>query len=161
MPQPEPAAAPSRGPLDIEDFLQVSSDASSRTRTMVLILIVASILAFAGLLNSVQSQWMHGRMIKLGDIQGHYTVSKLGKYPESDSFKGDMKAYEHAVNLYERRYIALCSAVERTYVETSFEVRVPFLGFTIDVNDLGLLAGIAFVVILSCYRFFLSREIDN
>jgi hypothetical protein len=38
---------------------------------------------------------------------------------------------------------------------------VPFFGFSFDVNDLGILGGTAFLVILGCFRFFISREVDN
>ena len=48
----------------------------------------------------------------------------------------------------------------RTYVD-SWVIRVPFFGFSFDVNDLGFIGGIGFVIILVCFRLCLSREIDN
>jgi hypothetical protein len=66
---------------DIRDYLDASSDASRRTRTMTIILVVASVLVLAGWLNSLQSHWMLKRMVKLGDIHGQYTQSKLGSFP--------------------------------------------------------------------------------
>lgn len=147
-------------PLGIRDYLEASTDASTRTRTITIVLAVASILAATALLNSLQSQWMHGRMLRLGDLHSDYAKSKLGPYPEKSPSISD-EAYKHAVQLYETRYLDLCSAVEKAYVDASFSVRAPFLGFVFDVNDLGLVSGIGFLVILGCYRFFLSREIDN
>lgn len=147
-------------PLGIRDYLEASSDASTRTRMIIIVLTVASVLAFMGLLNSIQSQWMHRRMLLLGDIHASYTASKLGPYPTEAAYKTSDE-YKHAIEQYERRYYELCAAVERAYVEGSFVIRVPFLGFTFDVNDLGLIAGLGFLVILGCYRFFLSREVDN
>jgi len=49
----------------------------------------------------------------------------------------------------------------RSYVESTYTVEVPFFGITFDVNDLGLIGGISFIVILSLYRFCLTREVDN
>lgn len=147
-------------PLGIRDYLEASTDASKRTRTVTIVLVVASILALTALLNSLQSQWMHRRMLRLADIHGSYTQSKLGPYPTKAPSQSDAD-YQHEVKIYENRYVELVSAVEKAYVDTSFCVKVPFLGFTFDVNDLGILAGIGFVVVLGCYRFFLSREIDN
>jgi hypothetical protein len=147
-------------PLGIRDYLEASTDASKRTRTITIVLAVASVLAFTALLNSLQSQWMHRRMLKLGDINGSYVASKLGAIPERSKYS-DEQIYNHDVTLYESRYKELCAAVERAYVESSFVVRVPFLGFAFDVNDLGLIGGIGFLVVLGCYRFFLSREVDN
>ena len=147
-------------PLGIRDYLDASTDAAKRTRTITIVLVVASVLAFMALLNSLQSQWMHRRMLKIGKMRDSYVVSKLGDYPKQTDFS-DERSYTHEVELYEHRYKELCAAVERAYVESSFVVRVPFLGFAFDVNDLGLIAGIGFIVILSCNRFFLSREVDN
>jgi hypothetical protein len=149
-----------RRQLDIEDYLEATGEASARSRNMVLFVAVASILAFAGLLNSLQSQWMLGRVQKLNDEKGDYAVSKLGQYPAETGYKR-LEDYKKAIANYEYRYQQLCSAIERAYVENAMTIRVPVLGFAFDVNDLGLLSGLGFAIILSCYRFFLSREVDN
>jgi hypothetical protein len=146
--------------LGLKDYLDASTDASKRTRTITIILAVASILAFTALLNSLQSQWMHRRMVLLADINGDYLKGKIGEYPRRITYS-DEASYQHGIMLYESRYKELYAAVERAYVENSFVVRVPFLGFAFDINDLGLIGGIGFFVILSCHRFFLSREINN
>src|SRR5579859_1835185 len=120
-------------PLGIRDYLEASTDASKRTRTITIILAIASISAFAALLNSLQSQWMHQRMLHLGDIHGKYTQSKLGPYPGREEFLHvnhfDEEQYKKQVALYEIRYASLNAAVERAYVEGSLVVRVPFFGF--------------------------------
>src|SRR5206468_12598531 len=59
------------------------------------------------------------------------------------------------------RYLEFWAAVARTYVDNSWVIRVPFFGFSFDVNDLGLLGGIGFLTILVCLRFCLSRELNN
>jgi hypothetical protein len=122
-------------------------------------MVIASVVVFAGLLNSIQSQWMHRRMLNLADINSPYTKSKLGPYPER--LGKTEEEFTDAKRRYESRYLELCAAVERAYVDTSFTIRVPFLGFSFDVNDMGLMGGIGFLVILTCYRFFLSRELNN
>ena len=81
-------------PLGIRDYLEASTDASKRTRTITIVLAVASVLAFTALLNSLQSQWMHRRMLKLGDIRGQYAASKLGGYPDRSKY-GDDRTYAH------------------------------------------------------------------
>jgi len=40
-------------------------------------------------------------------------------------------------------------------------VRVPFFAFAFDVNDLGLISGATFVLLLMLLRFWLLREIRN
>lgn len=146
--------------LDVQDYLDATSDASKRTRTVTIILVVASIVVWVGLLNSLQGHWMLRRMVNLADIHGEYTESKLGAYPDSTKF-GNLATYRRAVELYEERYRDLCAAISRAYVENSLIIRVPFLGISVDVNDLGLLGGTSLLIILGCFRFCLSREIDN
>ena len=69
--------------------------------------------------------------------------------------------YERSLAAYHGRYRSLWDAIARTYVDNSWIIRVPFLGFSFDVNDLGLLGGTGLLVVLVCYRFFLTREVDN
>jgi hypothetical protein len=148
-----------RGQLDIDDYLSASTDASSRTRAILLIMVVASVLVLTGLFNSLQSSWMHRRVLSLGRADNQYLISKLGLPPDSRLLS--QQDYQFANELYKQRQQALCAAVEAAYVEGSFIIKVPFLGVTFDVNDLGVIGGIGFLVILSCYRFFLARELDN
>lgn len=146
--------------LEIQDYLDATSDASKRTRVVTIVLVVASVLVLISLLNSLQSQWMLRRMTELGKLHGQYTESKLGPYPSRQDSKDDNE-YQKAEGLYQQRYKDLCAAVARAYVENSLVIRVPFFGFSCDVNDLGLLGGIAFLVILGSFRFCISREVDN
>jgi hypothetical protein len=151
---------PSTFQRDIQDYLDASGDASKRTRTATIILVVATVIVFAGLLNSQQTNWMHSRLLNLADERGTYVESKLGKYPQRNSFPND-DSYRKAAESYHQRYVVFWEAVARTYVDNSWVIRVPFLGFTFDVNDLGLLGGIGLLVVFVCYRFFLTREVDN
>jgi len=139
--------------LDIDDYLSASADASARTRSIITVMVVLIILVLAGLFNSLQSQWMKKRMIAVGNQTNHdYLDSKLDRAPTGD---------KDAIEFYHKRREALAAALETAYVEGSLVVKVPFFGITFDVNDLGVIGGLAFLIVLSCYRFFLSREIDN
>lgn len=148
-------------PLDIQDYLDATGDASKRSRAVTIVLVVASIVVFAGWLNSLESQWMQERMLRLQNIEDPYVESYIGKYPEESKYHGDGAAYMRAKTLYQDRYLELYSGMEKAYIDNFLVIKVPFLGFTFDVNDLGLLGGIGFLAILACYRFFLSRENDN
>jgi hypothetical protein len=59
------------------------------------------------------------------------------------------------------RYIALYTAAARDYVDTALIVHVPLSGFSFDVNDLGLVGGVGFIVLLSMLLFSLKRELSN
>jgi hypothetical protein len=145
---------------DIQDYLDATGESARRTRNVIIVLVIATVLVFSGLLNSQQTNWMHKRLDKLHDMRSDYVTSKLGAYPLRAEFKDD-PAYKLAVEAYERRYLEFWAAVARTYVDNSWVIRVPFFGFSFDVNDLGLLGGIGFLTILVCLRFCLSRELNN
>jgi uncharacterized membrane protein len=146
-------------PADIKDYLEASADASKRTITIVIVMVVASVVVFTGLLNSSQSQWMGLRMRGLADVRSHYTQSSLGHYPERQNFRNDQE-FNDAKRMFESRYLELSEGVVKAYLDT-LSIHVPFFGFSFDMNDLGLLGGIGLVVILTCYQFFLSRELNN
>lgn len=138
--------------LDIQDYLDATSDSSLRTRTVSFLIVVASLVVFAGLLNSLQSSWMLTRIQMLNDPNHPYIIGKIGEAPKENT---------PAYGSYQKRYESLYSAYARSYVENTFAIRVPFFGFTFDVNDLGLLGGLALLILLTILRFCLSREINN
>jgi hypothetical protein len=129
--------------LDLQDYLDATNDASKRTRTLVIVLVVASVLAFVGFLNSFRYSWMLSRIKSLAHYDSQYVEGKLGFVPTSAT---------------DERYLQFYTAVVRSYVENAFTIKVPFFGFSFDVNDLGLLGGIGFIVILILLRFSLRSE---
>ena len=52
-------------------------------------------------------------------------------------------------------------SLHNSFVERTMNVSVPFLGITLDVNDLGLLGGITFSLLLTWLLFSLRREAEN
>jgi len=141
-----------KNPLDIQDYLDATSEASLRARTVSFLIVAASIVVFAGLLNSLQSSWMLTRIQMLNHADHPYVMRKIGEKPKEAGPEYDS---------YQKRYESLYSAYARSYVENTFAIRVPFFGFTFDVNDLGLLGGLALLILLTILRFCLSREINN
>ena len=51
--------------------------------------------------------------------------------------------------------------LHNSFVEKTMNVSVPFLGITLDINDLGLLGGITFSLLLTWLLFSLRREAEN
>lgn len=147
-----------KSPLDIQDYLDASSEASLRARTVSFLIVVASIVVFAGLLNSLQSSWMLTRIQIFNNRSNDYVTRKIGHEPPKTDKEGKpSKEYDE----YLRRYEAFYTAYARSYVENTFFIRVPFFGFAFDVNDLGLLGGLALLILVTILRFCLSREINN
>jgi hypothetical protein len=135
--------------LDIQDFLDAAGDASKRSRTATVVLVVASVLMFAGLLNSLQNHWMLKRLVATHATDSKYLAGKVPLQPEQEAqfrelFRGDFR-----------------QAMVKSYVENAFTIRVPFFGVSFDVNDLGIFGGFSLMTILLLLRYALSREVEN
>src|SRR4051812_37066658 len=102
---------PRAAPLHIRDYLRASADASRRGRTVVVLLVVASVLVFAGLLNSLQHQWMLERVKRLAQADSETAAypalaQKLGPLPDPKLFPNgpDDERYKAAVDIHNRKY---------------------------------------------------------
>lgn len=143
--------------VSFQDHLEASADASHRTRVVTITMVVASVLVFAGLLNSLQSAWMLQRLQGFTDPRCTYVADHIGQIPDGVAAYSEDPKWK----LYEERYLQYYNAMARAYVESAYTIKVPFFGITFDANDLGLIGGIAFLIILSLHRFCLTREVDN
>jgi hypothetical protein len=160
--------------LDFEDYLEAAGDAAKRTRTVILVLVVASVLTFVGLLNSLSDTWMAKRVQTLSkagialtkppdalDEDDNkalgYLQEKIGLAPSKYREGKETDEYKEYKKHYDELYIGMV----RAYVENTFTIRVPFFGIAFDINYLGLLGGLGFVIILVLFRFTITRELDN
>jgi hypothetical protein len=65
--------------IELKDHLETSTNAAQRVRTTTIILAVATVLLFAGYINSIDSSWIRARTVKLEDPQSVYTKRILKK----------------------------------------------------------------------------------
>jgi hypothetical protein len=135
--------------LDMNHYLDATTQATRRARGTILILVTASVLIFASLLNSLKHEWTRQRLERIGkEPYGVYVNDLIGPRKDGDAER-------------KQRYEALYTAAVREFVDTAFIVHVPLLGFSFDVNDLGLVGGSGFIVLLSMLLFSLKRELSN
>jgi hypothetical protein len=145
--------------IEVKDYLDATIEASTRVRSVTITMVIASVLIFGGLINSLQHEWMLERMHALADPHGSYAERKIGPYPSAANLAP--AAYADAVANYKERYRYFYEAVARSYVDNELSVKVPLFGFSVDANDLGIVGGIAFIVILIMYRYSITREVGN
>ena len=136
--------------LDLEDYLNAAGDSAQRSRTVTFVLVIASVLALACLLNSLQSNWMRQRISAIEKADSEYSRTMLGLDKTTPLTAEHMTHHE-----------ALYKAVVESYISNTFVVRVPLLGITFDINDLGLIGGLSLLVLLIWLRFAILREMDN
>lgn len=129
----------------LHDFGEAARDSSRRTRTLLVVLVVACVLSLVGFLNSLETGWMLQRVRAASDPAAAYIAQKLEFAPDMNPAARD----------------ALQGAIIRAYIDNAMTVRVPFFGVAFDVNDLGLMGGIGFLTILMLLRFSLRTEIAS
>jgi hypothetical protein len=167
-------------PFSLSQYVQASAESSKRTRTIVVVLVIGSVLAFAGLLNSLSTAWMLQRIEMSRSPNSTYVLQKLGFLARSDArakaglvTQEDLEALLTAearrsgqsletVRLnYADQYRSFYQALVHTYAESAYMIRVPFFGATFDMNDIGIVGGAGFIVILLLLRYSLARELYN
>lgn len=139
--------------LTLRDYLDAAGDAAKRARFVIVVIVITSILTFAGFLNSLQVHWMVQRIQAtandkgLQDAQRSYVATKFPQIKDQTTFDNTKKEFY--------------SALIKSYVDNTFTIKVPFFGITFDVNDLSLLSGLAYFILLILFRFSLMREYEN
>src|SRR4051794_25498210 len=109
----------------LQQYVDAAKEATTRTRQILLVMIVSSILVFAACWNSLEGSWVNQRLV---DTRKAVGSSKPGEVPLEQYFK--------------------LMWMQRIRAEQVSQIHVPFLGINFDVDDLGMLGGIAFVVLL-------------
>jgi len=179
---------PLKSSLNVRDYLKTAEDAAKRSRTILIVLLVASVLTFMGFLNSMKANWMLHRIWALNDagtftedslnqstlsqaekdriLKGiKYRDARIGYPPNPICGKEEFNKKEDEVQnekaLYQKKFDHFYTSLMNSYIENSYTIRVPFFGVTFDINDLGVLGGAGLLIILFWYLIALMREIDN
>src|SRR6202023_1922909 len=142
--------------IEIQDYLVATAESSKGARWVLITLVVASILIFGALINSLQNQWMLQRLQTFS--KNDYIESKIGKPPRKDNV---MQGQNYEPAEYSKLRQALYDAMAKSYVENDMSIKAPFFGFTIDASDLGILGGLALATVLLMFIFSITREVEN
>jgi len=156
---------------DIEFYLDSNTHASTRVRSVLTLLVTATILTIMGLFNSCKSSWMTQRLkanfsydewryyiaqkyiddtIFLENIGYKRKGDVLSKIPLSASIDSSLHdAWKNFRNSY-----------YRSYIDNELNIRIPFFGVAFDINDLGLFAGIGLSAIFILLYMSLGNEIS-
>jgi len=145
---------------DVKGFLDANSESSARSRNLIVVLAVASVLTAMGVLNSMQSSWMVERFENLRNSQDEYLKKYVGACPIPANYPSKA-AYDIEYDLYQRRYLAFMGAASGALVDNRYFIHVPFFGLAFDANDLGFLAGVGLVSVLLLLSFSSGTELEN
>ena len=143
--------------FDMKDYVDATNDAARRTRTVTIVLVVASVLIGIGWYNSLRWSWEIHRIRQAYDPDDAFIYRML----DSDRHPGVKNVDKDGKTPADKFRAELQQATVKAYVENVRFVRAPFFGVAFDVNDLGVIGGIGLIIILLAMRYSLSREIKN
>jgi hypothetical protein len=146
------------------DYIEAAGASSRRARLVLIVLVTASIVEFAAFWNSRQGSWIHARQLRVSDALKFRVWSNPDpNLPSDDKAKFDKaKMFADLRGINSKQALEnLSSELQKIRSEEVDRIRLPFFGSVFDVNDLGILGGITFVIVLIWFRFSLLRECNN
>jgi hypothetical protein len=175
---PEEASKPTtlkKGDLKQEasvlEYVNAAAASSDRARTVIIVLMVATVLLAIELRNTSYS-WIDERIavrtaaLKL--LETNYAPDKLNPLVATDP-----ELYRRATLFVQRRKLNPSSEVDKKLLEKELDdyrkvaieqvsfIHIPFFGAIFDHNDIGMFGGFTFAVLLLWLRYSLARELSN
>ncbi len=137
-----------------------------RVRTTLLVSIIASIIAFISFYNTLSDGWIKSRVkhrLELKEWCSEIETLESGvvKFPNGSKRKEHLEAIyeddEHCCDHVED--IAQNAVIQREQLISN--VKIPWLGVAFDINDLSLLGGLAFTIIMLTLSYNLGLKYSN
>jgi len=161
----------------VKTYIEASARATTRSRDILILIIIVSVLIFGAFWNSRQGSWINERLqmdvtatkyLKLLSDADQMATINVQKTVELRALAADHQFDAVREYLKIRPYLNTVDAINTAahkLVEIQTEhvlyLHLPFFGFFIDVNDLGLLGGFTFTLLLLWLRFSMWHELNN
>jgi len=155
--------------VGLKSYIEAFTVASNRARSASILIVIASVLVFSAIWNWSDLGWMDARLhimrVGLQGCRNEWKAAYLEKLPPEQA-----RWYERARHYLELRSVnpSDCDAIRsmvadlgKARLEENLLVHVPFFGVVIDVNDLGIIGGATFCILLLWLRSSLRRELGN
>jgi hypothetical protein len=157
--------------IDFKPYLEAMNTASSRTRSVIFVLIGALLVVIAAFRDTSYPDWTDARLAQMqlasACIKNHCLEAPDCKnsleYAESFVFQGDNTEDESKL-LLDQEFSSELDDQIKEFIRQRTEamtLHLPFFGVALDMNDLGLVGGLFLASILYVLYACLSREIDN
>lgn len=122
----------------ITELCKISNHSSGNTRSVIYVLVIATLLSLISVLNTWSFNWTKYRIKHM-----EYQIKNAKSSSDSVHFQ---KLLDYTL---------------RNQIENYKTVRAPVLGNAFDVNNLGVISGLTFSILLGILGFTLSREGTN
>lgn len=120
----------------LQQYAEAVKESTNRTRRILLIMIVASILVLSAFWNTRPEGWVNSRLQRAKATDESFGLNKTDPSPA-------------------------LFWIQKIRTEQVSQVQVPVLGISFDVNDLGLLGGVTFSVLLIWVNYSLWHHSNN
>lgn len=151
-------------------YLEAAAESTKRSRLVLLVLIVASVVTFSASWNSSPTSWVNSRYAVANDVIRWWPLLFRNQQLPQSADTTARRRFAQAERYFLKRIKGEDSAqsfetlkhdvegLHHVRVDDVSVIRVPFFGVLFDVNDLSLVGGFAFFVILLWFFFSLSSE---
>jgi hypothetical protein len=152
-------------------YVHAATTASKRSRLILLVLVVASVIAFFASWNIRPGGWIRSRLrvqedvlrwwpdVKTGNQPALITDDLRSRFDQARQFYLTQTTTGDSIDLSRLSYEV--QALREIRVKDLHMIRMPFFGVVFDLNDLTLIAGLAFSIILMWLSFALSSELRD
>lgn len=160
----------------LKQYTDATKESTDRTRRILLIMIVASILVATACWNSRTGGWVNSRL-KMAKAVDHILNPEHNKPQSEDDNASQVgnRVYPPGQEVLYRNAEGLIKESGRTpnqahqgllwaqkvRTEQLSQIQVPVLGISFDINDLGLLGGVTFIVLLMWVNYSLWHHSNN
>jgi hypothetical protein len=155
--------------LKIENYLAEAVESSKRVRKIVFLLMFTSVIAFMSYWNSRGDSWVSKRYSAISEAYRLYAQPDSNR---NENLRVELSSEKEFADTSTKKFLELGGLDSKTKIEDlkrifinlneeTYRVRVPILGISFDINDLGLFTGITFTFLLLLCWFAIEREKDN
>jgi hypothetical protein len=155
-----------RNNSEVEKYIAAEAVSSGRVRSVLIVLITASILSFSAAWNA-QGTWLDKRIEIRRAALNLFNETWRNRISEEDR-----ELFQRAQIFLETRGLDIHNNDHKSLLVDEIKelekkrrerdtVHVPFFGIEVDTNDMALFSGFTFVIGLLWLRFSLLRELRN
>jgi hypothetical protein len=152
-------------------YVDNAAEAASRSRHVLLALLIASVVTFFSSWNIRDEAWLRARLMVEEDVLRWWSNLRTNQAP-SFGDPARIRRFQQARLFFTERLVggdAVDSArvaeevevMRQVRVEDLLTLRMPLFGVVVDLNDLTFVSGVSFAAILMWLSFALSTERRN
>jgi hypothetical protein len=141
--------------------IETFTRSSDRGRYLMVFLVLASFFCTICWLNSRQESWIAGRVTNARRAIQYEVWDPYSKFAARQDFSR-LKGWAESYDLYTKDLLmSYLSRLEDMESQSAYSVRIPIIGVSFDINDLGAVVGLSFLFLLLLLLASTYREHEN